>query len=191
MCNHKVSCWQKASAVAACLQVAVVACSLYFIWSQLRQQKLQLAQQTRQLEQQVSLSTAANTQALVELITPLNLKVTDRGMAEIWVKGQEGIDKVPDEKEREIQTQQYTTLVASFMIFYENAYSQCRAGLLLPDIYDGWNKDLAEFLEAHDIGKHWEESKHLYRKDFSDHISQILTSQKSTPQQPLPTVQCK
>jgi len=128
MCNHKVSCWEKASTVATFLELLVVVVSLWFIGYQLQQQQVQL-------DQQVKLSRAANTQTLVDLITPLNLKVTDRGMAELWVKKDGGIDKVSDVKEREIQKEQYWTLIASYMIFYENAYSQFRAGLLDEDIY--------------------------------------------------------
>jgi hypothetical protein len=173
--------------VAACLQVIVVACSLGFILCQLRQQRLQLAQQTLQLDQQVKLSRAANTQTLVDLITPLNLRVTYREIAELWVKGDDGIDSVVSVKEREIQREQYSTLVASYMVFYENAYSQYRAGLLDEEIYKGWDKDLASFLEEHHIAKHWDEWKDLYRKDFSDHVSQIIATQESThPKQPSP-----
>ena len=180
MCNHTVSGWQKASTIAACSQVIIVAFSLFFIWSQLRQQKLQLAQQTRQLDQQVELSRAANTQALVGLIIPLNLKVTDRGLADLWIKGEEGINKVSDIREREINMQQYDKLLASYMVFYENAYSQWCAGLLDEDIYNGWDNDLAGFIEEHKIAKHWDEWKHLYRKGFRDRVSEIIASPKST-----------
>jgi hypothetical protein len=182
MSNHTVSWLQKASWVATCLQVVVVGFSLYFIWSQVRQQKEQLGQQTLQLSQQLKLSRAANTQALVNLLTPLNLRVTDRAMAELWVKGECGINKVSDEKEREIEMEQYETLVASNMVFYENAYSQYRAGLLDEQIYEGWDKDLAEFIESRQIARHWDDWKDVYRKDFSDHVYQIIASQK--PAQP-------
>lgn len=187
MCNNTVSCWQKASTAATCLQVIVVGISLIFISFQVRQQKLQLTQQTLQLVQQVNLSRAANTQALVNLVTPLNLKVTDRGMAELWVKRDAGIDKVTDVKEREVEREQYQTLVASYMIFYENAYSQYCADLLDEEIYEGWDKDLAGFIEEHEIAKHWDDWKNLYRKDFSDHVYQIIASHKSTlPKRPCP-----
>lgn len=175
MYHHTVSRWQKASTLAAFLQVGAVLSSLYFIGSQLNQQKLQL-------EQQIKLSRAANTQALVNLLTPLNLRVTDRAMTELWVKGDCGIDKVSDVKEREIEREQYETLVANNMVFYENAYSQYRAGLLDEEIYEGWDKDLAGFIEEHRIARHWDEWKDVYRKDFSDHVYQIIASQK--PLQP-------
>ncbi len=179
MCNHTVSRWEKASTLATFLQLLVVVVSLWFIGYQLQQQKVQL-------DQQVKLSRAANTQTLVDLITPLNLKVTDRGMAELWVKKDEGIDKVSDVKERKIQKEQYWTLIASYMVFYENAYSQFRAGLLDEDIYNGWDKDLAGFIEERKLATHWDDWKDLYRKDFSDHVYQIIASQKSTLPTPPP-----
>ena len=180
MSNQSISGWQKASTIATWVQVIIVACSGYLIWSQLSQQKLYLAQQ-------VNLSRAANTQALVNLITPLNLRVTDRAIAELWVKGDDGIDKVSDIHEQEIQREQYQTLLASNMVFYENVYAQFRAGLLDKDIYEGWDKDLADFIEEHNIAKHWSKWKGLYRKDFSDHVDQIIASLPSTsPKQTAP-----
>jgi hypothetical protein len=164
--------------VATCLQVVVVAVSLSFIWSQLRQQRLQLTQ----FNQQLRLSRAANTQSLVNLLTPLNLRLTDRAMAELWVKGDCGIEKVSDLKEREIERTQYAALVAGNMVFYENAYSQYRAGVLDEEIYEGWDKDLAGFIEEHRIARYWDDWKDVYRKDFSDHVYQIIASQK--PAQP-------
>lgn len=180
MCNHTVSRWEKASTVATFLQLLVVGVSLVFIAYQMQQQKLQL-------DQQVKLSRAANTQALVNLVTPLNLKVTERGMAELWVKGEDGIDKVSDVKERDIQKEQYETLVISYMVLYENAYSQYRSGLLDKEIYDGWDKDLEGFIEDHEIEKHWDQWQDAYRKDFSDHVYEIIRRQKSMPtKQPSP-----
>jgi hypothetical protein len=171
MSNNKANGWQKAQTVAQYLQVGIVAFSAFFIWSQLRQQKMLF-------DQQVKLSRAANTQTLVNLITPLNLKVTDPQMAELWVKGLDGIDKEPDLKKREIQRAQYESLIASNMIFYENVFSQYQAGLLNEDIYNGWDKDLAAFIQQHKIGKLWDKHKDLYRKDFSDRVDQIIASQK-------------
>jgi len=185
--SNQISGWQKASTIATYLQLIVVGISLLLILSQVRQQKLQLAQQTLQLDQQVKLSRAANTQTLVNLITPLNLKVTERGMTELWVKGDDGIDQVANAKERDLQREQYWTLLASYLIFYENAYSQCLAGLLDEEVYYGWDKDLAGFIEGHKIAKHWDEWKDLYRKDFSDHVSQLIAS----PSSPLPKQPCR
>src|SRR6185436_12110986 len=133
MCTNTTSIWEKIMTVATCLQVVAVVVSLYLIVRQ-------LDQQTLQLDQQLKLSRATNIQSLVDLITPLNLRATENEMAEIWVKGDCGIARVSDEKARDIQREQYVTLVASYMVFYENVHSQYRAGLLDQDIYDGWDK---------------------------------------------------
>jgi hypothetical protein len=177
MTPQPVSGWQKAQTIATCTQVVIVAFSGYFIFNQLRQQKLQLAQQ-------VNLSRAANTQTLTSLITPLNLKLTDRQIAELWVKGFDGIDKVADENERAIQREQYHALVASNMVFYENVYSQYRAGLLDPEIYQGWDRDLADFIQKHKIARYWDEWKRLYRNDFAQRVDEIIQSQTPASQQP-------
>lgn len=171
MSNNQANGWQKAQTIAQCFQVAIVTCSAILIFSQLRQQKLLF-------DQQVKLSRAANTQALVNLITPLNLKVTDPQMAALWVKGLEGIEKEPDVNKREIETAQYESLAASNMIFYENVFSQHQAGLLDDDIYDGWDKDLKDFIKEHKIAKLWDRQKDLYREDFQKHVDQIIASLK-------------
>jgi hypothetical protein len=177
MSNSKVSGWEKAATIAACIEAFVVAATLFFISFQVYQQK--------------KLAKAANTQALVELITPLNLRTTDGEMTKLWVMGEDGINQVPDLKEREIMYERYSTLVSSFMVFYENAYSQCRDGLLDPEISEGWDKDLADFVEEHNIAKHWDEWKGLYRPGFQHRVSQIIAWQTSaSPKGPYPKLQC-
>lgn len=174
MCTHETSCWEKVLTVATCLQTVAVIISLVFILRQLNQQNLQL-------EQQLNLSRASNIQSLVNLITPLNLRVTERGMAELWVKGDCGIDAVSDEKARAIEQEQYGMLLASYLVFYENVHSQYRAGLLDKAIYEGWDKDLAGFIEEHRIAENWNDWKDLYRPDFSDRVTQIIASQPPPP----------
>lgn len=176
MTREKVSGWQIASTIATCVQVVIVTISLSFIWSQVRQQKQQLEQQTRQVDQQTKLSRAANTQSLVNLLTPLNLRVTDRAMIELWVKGDCGISKVSDPNEQAIQREQYETLLASNMVFYENAFSQYRAGLLDQEVYDGWDKDLTNFIDERRIATHWTGWRDLYRKDFTERVNAIIAS---------------
>ena len=179
MANNTFPFWQRAAWVAACVQVVVVGFNLIFISSQLRQHRLQLTQQTQQLNQQVELSRAANTQALANLIIPLNVRVTEPGKAQLWIKGEDGINKVSDTTERAVQTQQYRKLVASYMVFYENVYSQCLAGLLDEEIYNGWDHHLADFSEEHRKDRHWDQWKHLYHKGFSNRVSQIIATPRS------------
>jgi hypothetical protein len=176
---------QKAAWVAACVQVAItclqvvtVIVSVYFVWSQLNQQRANL-------DQQVKLSRAANTQTLAGLITPVNLKITDREMAELWVNGFEGIKQISDKHEQEIQKERYEALLVSTLIFYENVYSQNSAELVDSKIYDAWDKALIAFLDAPGMPEFWKERKKFYRKDFSDHVDEIFACLNSTPRQPL------
>lgn len=64
------------------------------------------------------------------------------------------------------------------MVFYENVYSQYRANLLDEQIYKGWDRDLAIFIEKHRIADQWGPWKKLYRKDFSNHVDEIILCQK-------------
>lgn len=171
--------WEKWSTVATVGQLLVVAISLGFIWWQLQEQ-------TAQLDQQLKLSRAANTQALVDLITPINLKLTEPEMAELWVLGDEGIKKITNPKSRSVKQEQYANLVATHLVFYENVYTQFCHQLLDPEIYDGWDKDLASFIKDRRLEPHWNKSKDLYRSDFREHVDEILQFQKSSPSDLLP-----
>src|SRR5438128_3695797 len=165
MSNYMMSGWQKAATIATFIQLFVVGISLWFIGSQLKQQRM--------------LSRAANSQAIVGLATPLNLKVLDRSLSELWVKGDEGIEKVTDPQEQRVEKEQYETIIANYMTFYENVYSQHAEGLLDDKIYEGWDKDLANFIDETKMEKRWNKWKNSYRKDFSDHVDQIIAAKKS------------
>jgi hypothetical protein len=174
-----ISSWEKWSTVATLGQFIIVAVSLGFIWWQLQQQ-------TAQLDQQLKLSRAANTQALVDLITPINLRLTDYEMAELWVMGDDGIKKIANAKSRKVKQEQYEDLLASHLIFYENTYSQFCHRLLEPEIYEGWDKDLASFLRERKLEAHWNQWRNLYHDDFRNHVDEIIEFQKSYPQALLP-----
>jgi hypothetical protein len=171
MSNNTVPFLQKAAWIAGCLQVVIVIVSACLVWSQ--------------LNQQVKLSRAANTQTLAGLITPVNLRITDREMADLWVKGFEGIKQISDKHEQEVQKERYEALLVSTMIFYENVYSQNSAELVDSKIYDAWDKALIAFLDSPGMSEFWSERKKFYRKDFSDHVDQLIACLNSTPRQPL------
>lgn len=178
MSNNTVPFLQKAAWAAACVQVVIVGFSGFLILSQLRQQKLNL-------DQQLKLSRAANTQTLAGLLAPLNLKLTDREMAELSVKGFNGINQITDPQEQAIQRERLEVLLASGMVFYENVYSQHLAGLLDQKIYEAWHRTLVGFLDAPGMEEFWNKRKKFYHKDFGDHVDQIFVCLKSTPRQAL------
>jgi len=155
-----VSGWQKFSTVITCLQLVVVITSVLLIRSQ--------------LHQQVDLNRYGNTQSLVGLVTPLDLRTTDPQIAGLWVMGDEGIDKITDITERRTKRQQYQQLVANYLVFYENVYSQYKNGVLDQEIYDGWRADLASFICQHKIARHWNERRQFYRPDFRSDIDSLI-----------------
>jgi hypothetical protein len=174
MCTKSISRWEKLTTTASFLQLLVVAISLIFIGYQLRQQKLEL-------DREVNLSKAANMQSLVALITPLNLRLSEREMAALWSSGPAEIDKLPNQKDRETKKKQYDSMIGSFLDFYENAYLQYRKGLLDADVFKGWDRDLEGFIAERQLAKNWDEYRDYYHKDFSDHVYGIIAAQKDVP----------
>jgi hypothetical protein len=118
---------------------------------------------------------------LVDLITPLNLRLTDHEIADLWVRGYDGIQAIPNPRERKIKRQQYDSLIASQMVFYENVYSQFCEGLLEKEIYEGWDRDLADFIKDRALRVHWDGWKNLYRSGFREHVSEIIEFQRTSP----------
>jgi hypothetical protein len=100
-----------------------------------------------QVQQQTNLSRAANVQTSVGLITPLNLKLVEPDMAEIWREGSGGFKKGVPANPDDVRSDQYETLLATYLVFYENAYWQNRQGLLNNEIYNGWDVDLKSFIK--------------------------------------------
>ena len=164
---NKVSRWQKASTVVTCLQLVVVITSVLLIRSQLRQQ--------------VDLNRFGNTQSLVGLVTPLDLRSTDPEIARLWVTGDEAIDRIADDTERRAKRHQYRQLVANYLVFYENVYSQYKNGVLDQEIYDGWMADLASFICEHKIARYWNGEREFYRTDFRNNVDKLIAKPCPAP----------
>ncbi|HEX3145488.1 MAG TPA: hypothetical protein VHQ64_16055 [Pyrinomonadaceae bacterium] len=158
--HNKVSKWEKVSTFVTCLQLVVVIISVLLIRSQLRQQ--------------VDLNKFSNTQSLVGLVTPLDLRTTDPDIARLWVTGDEAIDKIADDTERRMKRHQYRQLVANYLVFYENVYSQHKNGVLDQEIYDGWMADLASFICEHKIARHWQDEREFYRTEFRNEVDKLI-----------------
>lgn len=153
------------------LQLVVVSLSAVLIWSQLRQQ--------------TSLTRAANSQALANLVSPMNMElVRNAEIAELWQRHSKGSDK-PIEKP-EVEEEQYTALLATYLIFYENMYIQHERKLLDDDVFEGWEKDLEDLIESQPLEKYWDtDQKNLYEPTFSDHVARLLESKKARQSNPV------
>ncbi len=152
--------WEKASTIAQWFQALAVVISLIFIASQ--------------LQQQAKLQSASNVQSLAELMTSLNLRLTEPHQAALWEFGVDEINKTADPRERAIKESEYLTLLATFLIFYENVYSQYQEGLLKKNIYLGWDRDLELLIRDHPIEKYWDDWKDAYQEDFRKHVDTIV-----------------
>ena len=164
MSEQKTNRWQAISAITSMLQVILLTLSLFFIASQLRTQ--------------IRLSKAANTQAFVNQLTPVDLRVTDPEISTLWLNGKEGIDQNRRPSVKEIQENQYETLLATYLTFYENIYWQHEKELLDPEIFQAWDNDLASFVAEHKIGEDWDQWRCMYHKSFSDHVYGIIRETK-------------
>ncbi|HXU37713.1 MAG TPA: hypothetical protein VN937_15230 [Blastocatellia bacterium] len=147
------------------LQLVVVSLSAFFIWSQ--------------LSQQTSLTRAANSQALVNLVGPMNMElVRNAEIAELWQRHSRRSEK-PLEK-TEVEEQQYAGLLATYLIFYENMYIQHERKLLDDDVFDGWEKDLEDLVESQPLEEYWDtDQKNYYVPAFSNHVARLLEAKRA------------
>ena len=132
-----------------------------------------------QIRQQAQFTRAANVHSLTELMATLNMRLTEPEMAELWEYSDE-ISSISDKKERTIKESQYTTLLASHLLFYENVYSQHQAGLLPEHIYNGWDADLQGIVESQPIEKYWDEWRGAYHENFRDYIDALIRAKPPT-----------
>lgn len=154
--------WEKLSHIAAVvtatvavIQVSFVITSLLLIWSQLRQQ--------------VKLAKAANTQAAVSQVVPLNLQlVQNPEVDKIWLKG------VKDETMDAVEQDRYQTLIDTFLIFYENLYWQHKSGLLDDNIYVAWDNDFKYFIKQTHLEKFWSKKRDAYHPEFAAHVDDLI-----------------
>jgi hypothetical protein len=135
-----------------------------------------------QVQQQTKLSRAANVQTSVGLITPLNLKLTEPDMAQIWRDGSEGFNAAAAAGPGAVKSDQYETLLATFLVFYENAFWQHREGLLADAIYDGWDTDLKSFIKDQRVKDYWTSKRRAkYQPEFRAHVDAIILEQAQQP----------
>lgn len=155
----------RAYRLATVLQLLVVVCSAILIYNQLKQQAM--------------LTRAANTQALVNLMSPLNLELARNGeLAGLMLRGSKGFGK--EVTQEEVDEDRYTTMLASYLIFYENMYSQHEKKLLDDEIYAGWDKDLEAFVDKWSLEKYWDDWKQLYQPSFSEHVTGLVNAKKQS-----------
>lgn len=172
MTKYPISGWEKLAVTATLVEAIVVILSISLIKSQINLQTDQLKVQTEQMRQQTDLARAANIQALASVAIPMNLEeVRSSEVTRVAVEGNE-----PEVQwaEDEIKQQRYQTLLASWLIFYENIYYQNSQGLVDREMYAAWHKDLEIFIQSTGFEDAWKDMKDSYHESFRNHVDELL-----------------
>lgn len=173
MRRRPISRWEKTNTIATLAQTILVGGSLIFI--------------NLQMNQQVNLSRSANAQAFVGLGQPLNLALTENDLAKIWVKQRKQALNEGEPAEAEIETEQFKSMLASYLVFYENIYIQYELDLVKKEFFDLWDEDLENFVKETPVEKHWKKSRCAYQQKFRDRVDGILSRKPQLTPSPLPS----
>lgn len=152
--------WEKTSTIATVVQTAGVVTTLIFI--------------AYQINQQTNLTQAANAQALVQLMQPINFRLAEHDMAKIWLSRDRGLGQKSGPSEDQLKDAQYGWMLANHLIFYENVFIQKEQGLLVTEVYEGWLKDLESFVQDNAVEKHWAASRDAYQPQFRQLVDDLI-----------------
>ena len=135
---------------------ALLVVSLVLVWYQLRES-------TR-------LVRAANTQKLVELSSPFNLRLAqDRALMELCMRGGEHFDELD-----EVDRARYITVLSWWLTLHENIYHQWRSGLIDPDTFASWTRDLEYWARRQRLRTVWPELGSYYEASFAQHVTELI-----------------
>ncbi len=147
------------ASIAIIVQGFLFIVSIFLVWYQLREN-------TRQVR-------TANTQKLVELSTPFNLRLAqDRELAGLWLQGAQNFDALD-----EIDRERYFNLVNWWLVLHENIYHQWSKKLIDKDTYASWTRDLEYYVQRQNIGKNWTRISSYYEESFAEHVAAIIVRQ--------------
>ena len=185
MAKDPISGWEKLAVMATLIEAVVVILSISLIKNQLDLQTDQLKVQTDQFRLQTDLARAANIQSLAALSIPMNLEeVRSDDVTKLVAKGSEGFPEGIQVTDAEAADSRYKTVLANWLIFYENVYYQNSQGLIDPEMYVAWHKDLEDFIALTGFKNSWEGMKHSYHEGFRNHIDELMAQSQSRNQPP-------
>ena len=152
--------WNCMGRLATPIQTIAVVASLVFI--------------SIQISQQTDLARANNIRELASFSSTLDLDLAhNEDLAKLWLEGTRNRD-LQSTKKGEVADFRYRRVLSSFLIFYENMYSQHLKGLLDRDAYSAWEQDLRSFVSESLWEDHWHDVKGFYMADFRSHVDEIL-----------------
>jgi hypothetical protein len=143
--------------VGGIIQTVFFIISVFFIWYQIREHN--------------RLTRAANTQSLVALSSPFLLQLSqDRKLAELWVNGTKSYETMD-----KVEQFRYLQLLFWWLILHENIYYQYYNGLVDEKIYQGWQKELREFIRTKRIDLFWnKDMKPFFRTEFQQVVEKMI-----------------
>ena len=146
--------------------IAIIVQGMFFLVS--------LALVWYQLQENTKLVRAANTQKLVELSVPFNLRLAqDRALMELWWQATQRFDQLD-----EIDKARYFNLLTWWLTLHENIYHQWKKGLMDEDIYGAWTRDLKRFLTTRDITRFRSMWSDTFEVTFIEHIDELIAENK-------------
>ncbi len=144
------------ASIAIIVQGILFVVSIVLVWYQLREN--------------TKLVRAANTQKLVELSVPFNLRLAqDRALTELWRQATQRFDELD-----EIDKERYFNLLTWWLTLHENIYHQWRNKLIDEDTYRSWTRDLEYFARRQQLGNHWTQLNSFFESSFAQHVTVII-----------------
>jgi len=120
---------------------------------------------------------AANSQALTNTVIPMNMELARNGeLMDLMFRASR--DFRPATKQ-EVEKDRYETVIASYLIFYENVHLQYQRGLLDGDLYLGWERGLRNFVREENLNEYWKSTRGSYRQDFADLVDKFLAEKQA------------
>ena len=152
------------ASIAIIVQGILFIVSIFLVWYQLREN--------------TNLVRAANTQKLVELSVPFNLRLAqDRALAELWQQATQHFDELD-----EIDRFRYFNLLTWWLTLHENIYHQWRNKLIDEETFSSWTRDLEYWVKRQQLRSHWPEFNHFFESSFAQHVTAILARQAKDDQ---------
>ncbi len=152
------------ASIAIIVQGILFIVSIFLVWYQLREN--------------TNLVRAANTQKLVELSVPFNLRLAqDRELAELWHQAIQHFDELD-----EVDRFRYINLLTWWLSLHENIYHQWRTRLIDEETFTSWTRDLEYGVNRQHLGSHWPELNSFFETSFAQHVTAILARQTKEAQ---------
>ena len=123
-----------------------------------------------QLRESTRFTRAANTEKLVELISPLHLQlVQDRETARLWVQGADQWNTMD-----EVGKERYSGLLNFCLVFHQNIYHQHKQGLLDEETFTAWTNDLKAFIKYQHLKRRWPDLREYLEPSFVKYIDGLI-----------------